>query len=410
MSEEKWFWPPGLEKVRQDFNLFYETIFKKSRKRRPLLIQGPRGVGKSAFLDEFEKMYRADHRGAKVQPLNIASLSENLIESELFGHEKGAFTGATNRKIGHIEKVGDGGLLILDEIGEIKPEIQAKLLTLVENGIYYRLGSPEKKNADVQIVCTTHAPEKLRPDFRDRFLSFKIPGLHERRGDVLHYLYYFSPDVIVSIGKNDAFILMAYNWPGNTRQIETYVESLKYEKARREYVDNYPFITAFWQEYPLGTNKLSDVMIIPNESKATPQQNKFNEALKKYGLDLALDHDFGDIAEGKHLLFMGEGDLRKLKPDLIFPHFNNAYEGLKFYCKVTGYDIKANENLIVKKKAPEGSEKKPDIYSMKEEDLLRNYYSNLLEITGGNQKEAARRAGIGYGNFRKRLKKYNIVQ
>ena len=284
------------------------------------------------------------------------------------------------------------------------PRLQAKLLTLVEDGIYFRIGSPEARKADLQIVCTTNAPEQLRPDFRDRFLSFTVPGVYKRRGDVLHYLYHFSPDVVDSLGKNDALVLMAYNWPGNTRQIETYVETLKYEKAREEY-HHYPFVKVFWRDNPPGKKTYSEIILIPNENTANPEQKKFNKKLKAYGLDLVIEHDFAEIVNGSHQMFQGyyEGEINR---DLIIPQFQKAHEGLKYYCKVTGHDIQSDENLILRRQGIKST--RPDLSGFKYDDLLLAYYTDLLRSTDGNKREAARRAGVNEKTFASRLKEKGI--
>ncbi len=403
MKDKQWFWPPGLEKVRKKFKHFYARSFRGRDKRRPVLIHGPQGVGKTAFLDELEKLFMADNPKATVHRLNIAAFPETLIEAELFGSMPGAYTGAPKKeRPGHIDGAGNGGILILEEIGELPKHIQAKLLTLVEDGIFYRLGGTKPMHADVQIVGTTNALDKLRDDFRDRFLLFKVPGIHERREDILHYFYHFAPNIFNSMGKNDALVLLAYNWPGNTRQIETYVETLEWEKGYRE--ENaqigegegaYPFVTVFLREYPLESTYYRDLIIYPDEKRANPEQRKFNKELKKYGLDLAADHEFSEIVNGAYLLFEeAEGWIKKkVDPKRINAKFDRAYEGLKYYCKMTGYDIRANKNLIIKKKAPEGSEKELDIYSMKEKDLLRMYYKGLV-ARHGSVSAAARWLGI----------------
>ena len=191
----KWILPPVLKRHFDQFIRLYDTVFRNPKKRRrPLLIQGSPGVGKSLFTYAFETLYRKNYQGKltdiDVKRVNVSALAENIFESEIFGHVKGAFTGAIKNKPGFLENTK---LLILEEIGELSKPTQAKLLTFMEDGIYYRVGDtkPGESSDNIQIIATTNAPlstHYFRQDFLDRCYTFRVPSLRERRSDILYVL------------------------------------------------------------------------------------------------------------------------------------------------------------------------------------------------------------------------------
>jgi transcriptional regulator with AAA-type ATPase domain len=229
-ATHKWLLTPGLEQRCKDFLILYATAFRNPvKRRRPLLIQGDPGVGKSMFTYIFETLYRDHHPGGlavnDVKRVNVAALAENLFESEIFGYVKGAFTGAN--KIGKEGFLENTKLLILEEIGELSKPTQAKLLTFLEDGIYYRVGSTEQRKAadDIQIIATTNAPldtEHFRQDFLDRCYTFTIPALYQRRKDILYILACLYPDCFSLLSPTNVTTILAHNWPGNMRELEKY--------------------------------------------------------------------------------------------------------------------------------------------------------------------------------------------
>jgi hypothetical protein len=218
----KWLVPPGLKTCVIDFIYLFFLLYSKNYKgtMRPLMICGDTGVGKSMFVEIFINLYKKDYH-EKVTIFNCATISSSLIISELFGYKKGAFTGADKDKLGLL-KVADGGLLVLEEIGELPKDGQAKLLTFLENGgRFYELGGIHEQKSDVTIISTTNRPqEDFRIDFWNRFFQFYVPALYERRLDCLYYLHHKFPDMFFTLSKSEVFVLLAYNWPGNVREIE----------------------------------------------------------------------------------------------------------------------------------------------------------------------------------------------
>jgi len=185
------------------------------------MICGPSGVGKTLFLHIYKKLCR-EKRGdnCRIKTVNCSHFSGDLARSELFGHIKSAFTGAVQDKDGWI-KSADNGILVLEEIGDLPKETQANLLTFIETGEFHKVGSTETEKASVKIVGATNRAENLRSDFRYRFFPVNIPPLYERRQDVLYYLACKFPHLIAMLAPWEIMTLLAHNWPGNVREIES---------------------------------------------------------------------------------------------------------------------------------------------------------------------------------------------
>ena len=197
-----------------------------------VLIAGKSGVGKELIAKKIhEKSYRK-HKPFIV--INCSCLSENIIESELFGHEKGAFTGADRQKIGLLE-AANGGTLVLDEIGDLKPSTQTKILRFLQEGEIYRVGGKQVIQLDIRVICCTNkdlSQEALKGRFREDLLyrintiAFTIPSLSERTEDIPVLLQHFL-DKEVHLEKEALDILMKYSWPGNVRELKNLCERLR---------------------------------------------------------------------------------------------------------------------------------------------------------------------------------------
>jgi psp operon transcriptional activator len=232
---------------------FLDALERASRAAaldRPVLVIGERGTGKELVA---ERLHRLSPRWD--QPLvvmNCAALPETLIEAELFGHEAGAFTGATKSRNGRFEEA-DGGTLFLDELGTLSMAAQDRLLRAVEYGEITRIGASKPIRVDVRIVAATneHLPDRVergtfRADLLDR-LSFEVvtlPPLRARSGDILVLAEFFGRRMAAEIGNPwEGFgptaldALTAYHWPGNVRELRNVVERAVYRWERGGPVD-----------------------------------------------------------------------------------------------------------------------------------------------------------------------------
>jgi Nif-specific regulatory protein len=211
--------------------------FKVANSKTSTLILGESGTGKELLG---RLIHQAGPRKSKPMiVLNCAALPETLLEAELFGHEKGAFTGAMARKIGKFE-LADGGTLFLDEIGEMSPGMQAKLLQVLEEGIFYRVGGNTPISVDVRVISATNidiAQEvdqgKFREDlyYRINVVQIRMPSLRERREDIPLLVDYFlrifkqetgHPNLKVSEAAMKKMV--EYDWPGNVRELRNALE------------------------------------------------------------------------------------------------------------------------------------------------------------------------------------------
>ncbi len=204
-----------------------------------VLLSGESGSGKELVAREIHR--RSPRSNAPLVGVNCAAIPENLIESELFGHEKGAFTGASERRIGKFEKAR-GGTLFLDEIGDMAPETQAKILRALEERSIERLGGGEPVPVDVRVISATHrdlkrmiAEGKFREDlyYRLEVVRIEIPPLRDRKGDIPLLVRHFR-DLFAAkhrrrppeIAPEAMARLAGYGFPGNVRQLRNFLESL----------------------------------------------------------------------------------------------------------------------------------------------------------------------------------------
>ena len=202
-----------------------------------VLILGETGTGKELLARAVHNL--SDRRDRPLVKVNCAALPANLIESELFGHEKGAFTGAVARKIGRFE-LADGGTIFLDEIGDLSLELQSKLLRVLQEGEFERVGNPQTTKVDVRIISATNRDlEKaiedgsFREDLYYRLNVFPIqsPPLRERKEDIPILARHFIKKFAIRTGKKIETVpqkvmdaLQGYHWPGNVRELENIIE------------------------------------------------------------------------------------------------------------------------------------------------------------------------------------------
>ena len=202
-----------------------------------VLVTGPSGTGKELVARTIHQM--SPRRGKPFVAVHCAALAENLLESELFGHEKGAFTGALAQRKGRFE-LSDGGTLFLDEIGEISPAIQVKLLRVIQEREFERVGGNRAIAVDVRLVASTNrdlkaevAAGRFREDlfYRLNVFPLVLPSLSERREAILSLAEYFAGRSAAAFGKKTAGFtpaaksaLEAYAWPGNIRELQNVIE------------------------------------------------------------------------------------------------------------------------------------------------------------------------------------------
>ena len=252
------------------FLAMLEHVSRAAPLQRSVLVIGERGTGKEHIAARLH--YLSGRWEQPLVKLNCAALTESLLESELFGHEAGAFTGATARRIGCFEQA-DGGTLILDELGTIPLRMQEKILRVIEYGEFQRVGGSRTRTTSVRIVGATNenlparaAEGAFRRDLLDRlaFDVIRVPPLRERREDIAPLAYHFAFHMTAELHRDHfpgfdasaARALLAHDWPGNIRELKNTIERSVYRAPE-------PF-------EPLATIHF-DPFALPGETSAPPR-------------------------------------------------------------------------------------------------------------------------------------------
>jgi psp operon transcriptional activator len=230
------------------FGTMLEQVSRLAPLDRPALIIGERGTGKELVAARLH--YLSPRWEQPLVKLNCAALTESLLESELFGHEAGAFTGATKRHIGRFERA-DGGSLFLDELGTLPPRMQEKILRVIEYGEFERVGGSETLKVDVRIVGATNEnlpalarDGRFRADLLDRlaFDVVNVPPLRARPEDILELAHHFAVSFTAELkrpffpGFSEQAVdaLLSWPWPGNVRELKNAVERSIYRAPERD--------------------------------------------------------------------------------------------------------------------------------------------------------------------------------
>lgn len=216
-----------------------QMVHKVAPSSATILVLGESGTGKELIAKEIHG--KSSRSSKPFVAINCGALRETLLESELFGHERGAFTGAYTRKIG-LAEIAHGGTLFLDEIGELSPGIQAKLLRFLQEGEIFRVGGKEPIKVDIRLVSATNreldkevVEGRFREDlfYRVNTITLEAPPLRRRKEDISILVKYFLASNIVGyrrgrhISTEAMAVLIAYDWPGNIRELQNHCERLQ---------------------------------------------------------------------------------------------------------------------------------------------------------------------------------------
>jgi DNA-binding NtrC family response regulator len=292
------------------------TVTRVAKSKSTVLIRGESGTGKELVARTIHALStRAEKRFI---PVSCAALPETLLESELFGHERGAFTGAIRRKEGRFE-LADGGTLFLDEVGDIPLETQVKILRAIESQEFERLGAKETLKVNVRIISATNQDleEKInegtfREDlyYRLNVISIFIPPLRERRDDLMLLVDHFVKKASKKCGKSIKGIttevkdiILDYDWPGNVRELENAIER-GVVLSRTEVIDktDLPYF---------GLVKAKEVFPSTNPTLKEMEKNHISNALKKTDWNLGRTADMLGIHRNTLRLKMKEYGIEK---------------------------------------------------------------------------------------------------
>jgi two-component system nitrogen regulation response regulator GlnG len=311
----------------------FRAIGRLANSNATVLINGESGTGKELVAQALHQ-----HSARASQPflaLNMAAIPRDLLESELFGHERGAFTGAQNRRAGRFEQA-NGGTLMLDEIGDMPAELQTRLLRVLADGEFYPVGAHTPKKVDVRIIAATHQnleqrvrDGQFREDLFHRLnvIRIQIPSLRERREDIpllmRHFLQQAASELQVetkTLTDDAAQLLSTLDWPGNVRQLENLCRLLTVMAPGQEiHVEDLPdeLTGGAAKAVPAGADWQAMLRSWAQQQLAGGADHLLDEALPVFEralIDVALQHTGGRRQDAARLLGWGRNTLtRKLK-------------------------------------------------------------------------------------------------
>ena len=375
-----------------------------------VLVTGESGVGKESFPKIIHQLSHRKHN--KYIAVNCGAIPEGTIDSELFGHEKGAFTGANSARKGYFE-VADGGTIFLDEVGELPLTTQVRLLRVLENGEFIKVGASEVQKTNVRIVAATNLDmekaiqkAKFREDlfYRLSTVEIKIPPLRNRKEDIHLLFRKFASDFAkkynmptIRLDENAQNLLNAYRWNGNIRQLRNVAEQLSVLEEKRE-VSN-----QLLKHYLPDFNSSLPALI--NKSNSSNDFSNEREILYKILFDMKKDlNDLKKITD--HL--KSEDHKSSFKENEI-----NAFENLQSSIE----SQKSAEIIDFKEKDPtfnSNIDKYHFAEEIKEEETLSIHDKELelikkaLERNNGKRKAAAIELGISERTLYRKIKQHDI--
>jgi two-component system response regulator AtoC len=294
----------------------YKLIGRVAATDATVLISGETGTGKELVADVIhENSLRADKPLIKV---NCAALPETLLESELFGHEKGSFTGAVSQRKGRFE-MADGGTIFLDEVGEMSPNTQKKLLRVLQQGEFQRVGGNETLYTDVRVIAATNKnlereveEGRFRDDlyYRLNVIRVEMPPLRDRREDIplltAHFLdrYRYRPGYPPSKISEEALkLLMSYSWPGNVRQLENSLERAVVLSQGKLIMPEHVALDS-----PLMTDNLFN---ITQRIRSGARLGDILHEVEHLALEIAINQARGDREEAARMLGLSPAELER---------------------------------------------------------------------------------------------------
>ncbi|KPM32631.1 Sigma54 specific transcriptional regulator, Fis family [Croceitalea dokdonensis DOKDO 023] len=421
----------GVQSIKQRFELIgndpklnraLEKAIQVSPTDISVLVTGESGVGKEAIPKIIHALSHRKH--AKYIAVNCGAIPEGTIDSELFGHEKGAFTGATQTRSGYFE-VADGGTIFLDEVGELPLTTQVRLLRVLENGEFLKVGSSQVQKTNVRIVAATNVnmfeaikKEKFREDlyYRLSTVEINIPPLRDRQGDIHLLFRKFASDFgqkykMPTIRLEDAAVdlLLKYRWPGNIRQLRNIAEQVSVLEENRT-------ITAATLHGYLPNSTAPNLPAVIGNSKKESDFSNEREILYKVLFDMK-----GDL-----------NDLKKLTLELLKNNDSDKVqeENETLIRKIYGKkeDVLEEESITEVLELPEAEPDletpsyvpplKEDRYhfaeEIEEEETLSLQEKEIelikksLERNKGKRKAAASELGISERTLYRKIKQYDL--
>lgn len=391
-----------------------------------VLITGENGVGKEVFPRIIHE--HSLRKNKKYFAVNCGAIPEGTIDSELFGHEKGAFTGAVDQREGYFA-VANGGTLFLDEVGELPLQTQARLLRVLETGEYIRVGASEVRKTDVRIVAATNvdmekaiSEGKFREDlyYRLNTISIPVPALRERGDDAALLFRKFALDMserykmpAIRLTEDAQRMLVAYSWPGNVRQLKNLTENMSVTAEERE-------INAEALSHYLPRESKHTQLVALAEKKEQYSFENEREILYQILFDLRRD-----VSELKRIVreqqTTDESALhasRTETPNLLFDHGAQVKLAKDAEADVPYWDAEeVNDDEVpsvfevLQSPVLNTSDLKPAMAAKQPQSLNeveRDTIAKTLELCNGRRKMAAEQLGISERTLYRKIKEYGL--
>ena len=410
----------GIIGIDDSLNRALEKALRVASTNISVLVTGESGVGKENIPKIIHQYSNRKH--SKYIAVNCGAIPEGTIDSELFGHEKGAFTGATSTRSGYFE-VADGGTIFLDEVGELPLPTQVRLLRILENGEFLKVGSSKVQKTDVRIVAATNLQMidaiqkgKFREDlyYRLSTIEINLPPLRERKDDIPLLFRKFASDFglkyrmpPLSLDETAKTALTKYNWNGNIRQLRNVAEQISVlEKERKldsEIIKNY--LPDFDHQLPALIKKTNTDNNFSSEREILykvlfDMKNDIND-LKKLTLEI-LNESSTELVQKKNKnlidkIYQNENDVSK--------NLNNSNEAISFEKTSNQSEVlNTSSNNSEFDYADSVIEEEPLSLIEKEIEMIKS----ALERAKGKRKVASQELGISERTLYRKIKQFNL--
>ncbi len=401
-----------LQKIKQRYNIVgnsdglnraLDVALQVAPTDLSVLIIGESGVGKEIIPRIIHD--NSPRRREKYFAINCGSIPEGTIDSELFGHEKGSFTGAIGESEGYFG-TANKGTIFLDEVGELPLATQARLLRVLETGEYIRVGGQKIMKTDVRIVAATNvnmqkavSEGRFREDlyYRLNTIPIKMPALRERGEDILLLFRLFTMQMAekyniprITLTDDAKRLLLKYKWPGNVRQLKNITEQISVLSEKREIDAN--GLRHFIPEDPESTQ----LAMIPNQGNHSYENER--ELLYKILYELR-----GNVSEMRREMNDMRKQMNEQKTETPVDTYAQPYHALA-PANYSGTATPMRGNRIEEVEAEEIK----DTDSLNLNDLGRQLVERALDRNGGNRKKAAKELGISDRTLYRRIKQYGL--
>lgn len=390
-------------------NIALETAVKVAPTDISVLINGESGVGKEAFSKIIHALSNRKH--GNFIAVNCGAIPEGTIDSELFGHEKGSFTGAHDTRKGYFETV-NGGTIFLDEVGELPLETQARLLRVLESGEFIKVGSSKTQKTDVRVVAATNkdllelaARGKFREDlyYRLSTVPIKVPPLRERKEDIHLLFRKFAADFsekyrskIVTLEPDAAQMIVNYTWPGNIRQLKNIAEQLSV-------LDEDKIVNASELQRVLPAERQSLPMLMgTNVDHGMSERDIFYKVLYDMRKDMndLKSIVFGMIQNGNAPDNMGTSPVTDNSP-MTAPTPTFYHPSINQQAMQMGHNQPNNQVIELNEAIPV-----PESLSIEDKEI--ELIKKALNKYNGRRKKAAQELGISERTLYRKIKQYDL--